>query len=110
MPVLKRSTAEQALADASEPEFLEALARALRVIETFSQDRKQLMLSDIAKLVDLPRASVRRTLHTLVRLGVAAADDGFYRLPPGVLTLARPYLSSNAVSDIVQPALERLSE
>src|SRR5271169_235508 len=110
MPALKRSAAEQNLNEASGPDFLEALARGLRVLEIFDQDRKQLTLSDIAKLVDLPRASVRRTLHTLVQLGYAELNDRMFRLRPRVLTLARAYLQSNAVTDIVQPALEHLSE
>jgi IclR family pca regulon transcriptional regulator len=110
MPIFKRSAGEQILAEASGPDFLEALARGLRVIETFNADRKQLTLSDVAKLVDLPRASVRRTLHTLVQLGYAETNDRFYRLTPRVLNFARAYLQSNAISDIVQPAIERLSE
>jgi IclR family pca regulon transcriptional regulator len=110
MPLLKRSPAEQILADASGPDFLEALARGLRVIDAFNADRKQLTLSDIAKLVHLPRASVRRTLHTLVQLGYAETNDRLYRLTPRVLNFARAYLQSNAISDIVQPAIERLSE
>jgi IclR family pca regulon transcriptional regulator len=110
MPPLKRSSAEYALAERSGSEFLEALARGLRVIESFNGDRRQLTLSDIAKLVDLPRASVRRTLHTLVALGYAEMNDRLFRLTPRVLALARSYLQSNAVSAIVQPALERLSE
>jgi IclR family transcriptional regulator, pca regulon regulatory protein len=110
MPLLKRSADEQILVDASGPDFLEALARGLRVIETFNADRKQLTLSDIAKLVNLPRASVRRTLHTLVQLGYAEVNDRLYRLTPRVLNFARAYLQSNAISDILQPAIERLSE
>ena len=110
MPTLKRSASEQRLIEASGPDFLEALARGLRVLEAFNQDRKQLTLSDIAKLVDLPRASVRRTLHTLVALGYAETENRLFRLTPRVLMLARAYLLSNAVSDILQPALERLSE
>jgi IclR family transcriptional regulator, pca regulon regulatory protein len=110
MPRLRRSAADQDLIDAAGPDFLEALARGLRVLETFNQDRKALTLSDIAKLVDLPRASVRRTLHTLVHLGYAETDDRLFRLTPSVLKLAGAYLSSNAVTDILQPALDRLSE
>jgi IclR family pca regulon transcriptional regulator len=110
MPALKRSAADRRLIEASGPDFLEALARGLRVLEAFNQDRKPLTLSDIAKLVDLPRASVRRTLHTLVALGYAETENRLFRLTPRVLTLARAYLLSNAVSDILQPALERLSE
>ncbi len=66
-------------------------------------------LSDVARLVDLPRASVRRTLHTLIHLGFAETDGRMFRLTPRVLMLAGAYLASNPVSNILQPALERLS-
>lgn len=110
MPRIRRSQAEQKFADAAGSDFLEALARGLRVVEAFGRDRRWLTLSDVARLVDLPRASVRRTLYTLVKLGYAEVDDRLFRLTPRILTLAGAYLSSNAISDIVQPALERLSD
>ncbi len=110
MPRLKRSEAEQALAGAAGPDFLEALARGLRVIEAFGREKRWLTLSDLARRVDLPRASVRRTLVTLVKLGYAETDERLFRLTPRILTLAGAYLASNAVSDIVQPALESLSD
>jgi IclR family pca regulon transcriptional regulator len=109
MPRIKRSDDEQRLAESAGPEFLEALARGLRIIQTFGQDHRQLALSDIAKLVELPRASVRRTLHTLIHLGFAETDGRMFRLTPKVLTLAGAYLLSNPISNILQPALERLS-
>lgn len=109
MPRVKRTPAEQRLADGAGPEFLEALARGLRIVLVFNSDRRQLTLSDIARLVDLPRASVRRTLHTLVHLGFAETDGRLFRLTPRILTLASAYLAANAVSDILQPALERLA-
>jgi predicted ArsR family transcriptional regulator len=49
-------------------------SRALRIIQAFNRDRRQLTLSDIAKLVDLPRASLRRTLHTLIHPGFVETD------------------------------------
>ncbi len=110
MPIRNRSAAELTLADAAGPEFLEALARGLRVLEAFNRDRRALTLSDVAKLVDLPRASVRRTLHTLVQLGYAETSDRLFRLSPRVLNLARAYLLSDATAEIVKPALDRLSE
>ena len=109
MPRISRSEAEKSLADRSGPEFLEALARGLRVIQSFDRDRRQLSLSDVAKLVDLPRASVRRTLHTLVQLGFAETDGKLFRLTPRVLTLAGAYLLSNPIASILQPAIDRLS-
>jgi IclR family pca regulon transcriptional regulator len=110
MPRVGRSDAEQKLVEASGPDFLEALARGLRVIEAFNRERRQLTLSDVARLVDLPRASVRRTLATLVRLGYAEMDERLFRLTPRILNLASAYLASNAISGILQPAVERLSE
>ena len=109
MPRIKRLPAEERLAQDAGPEFLEALARGLRVIQTFGQEHRQLSLSDVAKLVDLPRASVRRTLHTLIHLGFAETDGRMFRLTPRVLMLAGAYLGSNPISSILQPALERLS-
>lgn len=110
MPRIKRSPAEQKRAEETGEEFLEALARGLRVVEAFGRDRRWLTLSDVARLVDLPRASVRRTLYTLVKLGYAEMDDRLFRLTPRILALAGAYLSSNTITDIVQPALERLSD
>lgn len=109
MPRIKRLPAEERLAKEAGPEFLEALARGLRVIQTFGQEHRQLSLSDVAKLVELPRASVRRTLHTLIHLGFAETDGRMFRLTPRVLMLAGAYLTSNPISNILQPALESLS-
>jgi len=108
MPRVKRTPAEQEVADAAGPEFLEALARGLRIIQALNQERRQLGLSDIARLVGLPRASVRRTLHTLLHLGFAETDGRLFRLTPRTLTLASAYLASNSISGILQPAVERL--
>jgi IclR family pca regulon transcriptional regulator len=109
MPRVKRSRMEQRVAGTGGPDFLEALARALRIIQVFNRDRRQLTLSDIAKLVELPRASVRRTLHTLIHLGFAETDGRVFRLRPRILTLASAYLMSNSISDILQPAVERMA-
>ena len=109
MPRVKRSRTEQRVAETGGPDFLEALARALRIIQSFNRDQRQMTLSDIAKLVDLPRASVRRTLHTLIHLGFAETDGRLFRLRPSILTLASAYLMSNSISDILQPAVERLA-
>jgi IclR family pca regulon transcriptional regulator len=109
MPRVKRSEAERQLDEAAGPDFLEALARGLRVLQAFNRERRQATLSEVAQSVDLPRASVRRTLRTLVRLGFAETDGRLFRLTPRVLTLASAYLLSNAIADILQPAVERLT-
>src|SRR5579859_2245800 len=77
-------------------DFVTALARGLDVMRVFSgQHDEQLSLADIAKLVKLPRATVRRSLITLCALGYMEERDKRFRLAPKVLTLAQSYLSSN---------------
>lgn len=109
MPRVKRTETEQRTADEAGPDYLESLARGLRVITAFDRDRRELTLSDVAKLVDLPRASVRRTLHTLIQLGYVETDERLFRLTPRILSLASAYLLSNPIVDVLQPAVERVS-
>ena len=109
MPRLTRTPEDRERLERFGPTYVEALARGLRVLEAFGRDRRQLTLSDAARAVDLPRASVRRTLHTLVQLGYAETDGRMFRLTPRVLTLAGSYLLSNPLSEILQPAVERIS-
>jgi IclR family pca regulon transcriptional regulator len=91
------------------PDFLEALARGLSVLQAFGPDRRQMTLAEVAREVDLPRATVRRALITLTELGHVETDGRLFRLTPGVLRLAAAYLGSNGVSTILQPRCERLS-
>ncbi len=109
MPRVKRTETEQQTADAAGPDYLESLARGLRVINAFDRDRREMTLSDVAKFVDLPRASVRRTLHTLIQLGYVESNERLFRLTPRILMLASAYLLSNPIVDVLQPAAERIS-
>jgi IclR family pca regulon transcriptional regulator len=89
--------------------FVTALARGLEVIRAFAGRDERLTLSEIAQGVDLPRATVRRSLITLAALGYVQEDGKFFRLAPKVLTLAQAYLSSNLLPRLTQPVAERLS-
>jgi IclR family pca regulon transcriptional regulator len=91
------------------PDFSEALARGLGVVTAFNNERRQMTLSDVARAVDLPKATVRRALYTLAALGYVESDGRLFRLTPRVLTLASAYLTSNAASAVIQPACERIS-
>jgi IclR family transcriptional regulator, pca regulon regulatory protein len=90
-------------------DFIESLDRGLRVLEVFGGSRQPMMLSDLAKAADLPRATARRILFTLERAGFVATDGKLFRLMPRVLVLASSYLASNHVVSVLQPALDRLS-
>jgi IclR family pca regulon transcriptional regulator len=86
-----------------------ALARGLAVIRAFSGQDEQMTLADIARIVNLPRATTRRCLLTLEALGYVEVKGRFFRLAPQVLTLAQAYLSSSLLPRVAGPFLERLS-
>ncbi len=94
-----------------DPNFMTSLARGLAVIQAFSQQSLHLSITQLSKRTGLSRASVRRCLHTLSKLGFAGSDDGrtFYLLPR-VLALGHSYLSSVPLATAAQPVLERLSQ
>ena len=108
MPRLREADASRRLANGG-PNYVEALARGLSVIGAFGQGRRQLSLSDVARVTSLPKASVRRMLHTLITLQLADTDGRVFRLTPRVLGLAGDYLGSNKISTVVQPVCERIS-
>jgi len=83
-------------------DFSEALARGLQVMTAFDEDRRRMTLADAARAVGLPRATVRRTLTTLVYLGYMKQDGRTYELTPRILELAAAYLSSNVGSAVLQ--------
>jgi len=89
--------------------FLEGTARSLRVLTAFSADNPRMTLSEVAALLDLPRATVRRTLLTLVQLDYMAKEGNSFWLTPRVLTFATAYLSSNIVPTVMQPLVSRVS-
>jgi IclR family pca regulon transcriptional regulator len=108
MARLRQADADKRQENDFGPDFSEALARGLTVITAFDAERRQMTLSDVAKAIDLPRATTRRALFTLTRLGYVETDGKLFRLSPRILRLAAAYLTSNAVSTILQPACERL--
>jgi IclR family transcriptional regulator, pca regulon regulatory protein len=94
-----------------DPNFMTSLARGLLVIQAFSQQSLHLSISQVSLRTGLSRASVRRCLHTLSKLGFAGSDDGRnFCLRPRVLALGHSYLSSMPLATTAQPVLEHLSD
>lgn len=90
-------------------EFVRALARGLKVIESFERSRPSLTLSEIAQRAGLSRGTVRRALITLQSLGYLAEERGHFTLTPRVLRLGYSYLSSQPVWALSRPYVERIS-
>ncbi|MCB1336345.1 MAG: helix-turn-helix domain-containing protein [Maritimibacter sp.] len=94
----------------SNRDFVGSLAKGLRVLRAFNDEHDRLTLSDIARLVDLPRAGARRLLLTLHALGYVKTDGKFFFLSPKVLELGFSYLSSQHWLTIASPVLEGLRD
>lgn len=95
----------------AEADFVAALARGLAVMHAFSQKRRHLSIAQISHRTGISRASVRRSLHTLVRLGYIAVDEtNHFYLRPKVLEFGDAYLSGTPIAVMAQPVLDRLSD
>ena len=93
-----------------EKEYVAGLEKGLAIIEAFGIQNKALTLSEAAAITGHSRASARRSLLTLQRLGYVEWDGKYFHLAPRVLRLGHAYVTSTSLSKVVQPVLEALSE
>ncbi|CAD5109824.1 IclR family transcriptional regulator [Zestomonas carbonaria] len=109
-PPIIASPAKRIEAFTGDPNFMTSLARGLAVIHAFQERKRHLTIAQISHRTEIPRAAVRRCLHTLMKLGYVTTDGRTYSLLPKVLTLGHAYLSSTPLAVTAQPILDRLSE
>ncbi|MYM94987.1 IclR family transcriptional regulator domain-containing protein [Duganella vulcania] len=93
----------------TDPSFMTSLARGLAVVRAFSDSRKPQTIANISQKTGIPRAAVRRCLHTLRELGYVDAELNNFSLRPKVLTLGYSYLSSTPLTVSAQPYLNNIS-
>lgn len=89
-------------------DFVEALARGLEVIRSFSTSHLSRSVSEVAVETGLARPTVRRILLTLEQLGYVRAADGMYSLAPKVLELGTAYIGAQGMWDIARPHMVEL--
>lgn len=93
----------------TDPSFMTSLARGLAVLRAFSDQRRSLTIAQISQKTGIPRAAVRRCLHTLKVLGYADSEVNNFSLRPKVLTLGYSYLSSTPLAVSAQPFLNNIT-
>ncbi len=106
---LKALTIAEEIDALTDPSFMTSLARGLAVIRAFSDQRRSLTIAQISHRTGIPRAAVRRCLHTLRQLGYVDAEANNFSLKPKVLTLGYSYLSSTPLTVSAQPCLNGIS-
>ncbi|WP_054995656.1 pca regulon transcriptional regulator PcaR [Pseudomonas ficuserectae] len=109
-PPIVASPAKRIQALTGDPDFMTSLARGLAVIHAFQERKRHLTIAQISHRTEIPRAAVRRCLHTLIKLGYATKAGRTYSLLPKVLTLGHAYLSSTPLATSSQPYLDRMSD
>ena len=89
-----------------------ALERGLRLLQEFGRDNATLGAPELARRLQLPRATVFRMLNTLESMGFLQRAEGGndYRLGLSVLRLGFEFLSSMDLTELGQPVIARLCE
>lgn len=91
-------------------DFIQSLERGLAVMNSFSRERTNQTLSEVAQVTGLTRATARRVLLTLTELGYVHQSSRSFSLTPKMLDLGYSYLSSLEVVEVAQRPMERLVE
>jgi IclR family pca regulon transcriptional regulator len=94
---------------ATSPDFMTSLARGLAVLRGFADARGPRTIAQLSSATGIPRAAVRRCLHTLKELGYVDAALNNYTLRPKVLALGYAYLASTPLAALAQPLLDQAS-
>lgn len=116
-PAAVKAAASRDLPNAAEleafsgdPHFMLSLARGLLVLQAFVNHGPKLTVSDAARATGLARATARRCLYTLEKVGYVRMEGSSYLLESRFLPLARAYLRSLGPEGSVQVVLDRLRD
>lgn len=91
-----------------DPYSVPALVRGLTLLQTFSPQRPEQTMAQLAKTLGVTRSAVFRTVHTLVQEGflLPVRDGRAFRLGPAVLRVSYGYLASRELLEVAHKPLE----
>lgn len=85
-----------------------ALENGLNVIKSFDSNNTQMTISDVAKKVDITRASARRLLLTLESLGYVHQHDSHFSLAPKIIEIGYSYFASLPWTDLAYSNMKQV--
>jgi IclR family acetate operon transcriptional repressor len=87
------------------------IQRSFKILEQLSAHPRGRTLTELAAEMDVPMSATHRLLTDLVECGYVDKDPrhGDFRLTMQVVSLGLRFLSASGISDIAQPALDRLA-
>ena len=92
----------------NDKEIVTSFVKGLKVIMAFDNNNVELTVSDVAKRVDITRASARRLLLTLESLGYVAFNENKFSLLPKVIELGYSYFSSLPWTDLALKNMKKV--
>ncbi|OAN56533.1 IclR family transcriptional regulator [Sphingobium sp. TCM1] len=103
---------EDAKADLDERYIVPGLQRGLQMLQTFTRDRQQQTVADMAKAVGVTRSTAFRIVYTLEALGFLRRlpDTHRYHLGSRVLELGYSFLAGKDLIEIANPVLKHLRD
>ncbi len=87
-----------------------SVERAMELLIALSQVDGPISLTEVARTVGLPTATVQRLLLVHERLGFVQKKRNLYCLGPGVVTLAGAFLAGDSLVRAAPPILDELSK
>lgn len=88
------------------------LIRGLHVLTAFTPQRREMSLSDLARILGVSRSAAFRSVYTLTEMGFLLQNEArkTYTLGPAVMRLGFGYLATRELVEIALPELERLRD
>jgi DNA-binding IclR family transcriptional regulator len=88
---------------------VEAVERALAMLDAFAPDKRALSLTELAQATQLYKSTVLRLAGSLQRFGyLVRHEDGRFALGPTAGKLGAAYRAGLDLADIIRPELQRL--
>ena len=96
---------------ASKASGVRVLHKTLDILETIKESASGLKLAELARAVDLPKATVYRILTTLEGRGyLDRRENGTYRLARKLFDLQRAVPMEQILSEVARPVMEQLGD
>ncbi|WP_331774675.1 IclR family transcriptional regulator domain-containing protein [Sulfurospirillum sp. 1612] len=91
-------------------EIVGTLIKGLNVIKAFDSQHQSMTLSEVAKTLDITRASARRLLLTLESLGYVQQRHNQFSLTPKIIELGFSYFASRPWTDLAYENMKTVSQ
>jgi IclR family KDG regulon transcriptional repressor len=96
---------------AAETSGVLVLHKTLDILETIKDRQAGVKLSDLARTVDMPKATVYRILSTLESRGfLDRGEDGAYRVARKLFDLTQPFPIEQVLNRVAPPKMEDLAK